>query len=98
MATSISSSPALYARIIQVLDTGDEASRKSLKEELLKILEKENSEQNDETGAKVIDRNDGLRVDKAKVDSSKETGSESITSILHVVICTSCRGGKEQAE
>ncbi|MCL7045906.1 hypothetical protein MKW94_001881 [Papaver nudicaule] len=68
--------PELYARIIQVLDTGDEASRKTLKEELMEILEKENSKQNDETEAKVMDRNDGLRVDKAKVDSSKETEEE----------------------
>ncbi|MCL7050233.1 hypothetical protein MKW94_000339, partial [Papaver nudicaule] len=66
----------LFARIIQVLDTGDEASRKSMKEELLKILEKENSKQNDETEAKMIDRNGGLAVDKAKVDSSKETEEE----------------------
>ncbi|MCL7032988.1 hypothetical protein MKW94_013012 [Papaver nudicaule] len=68
--------PELFARIIQVLDTGDEASRKSLKEELLKILDKENSKQNDESEAKVIDRNNGLSVDKAKVDSSKETEEE----------------------
>ncbi|KAI3913778.1 hypothetical protein MKW98_011839, partial [Papaver atlanticum] len=65
--------PALYAGIIQVLDTGDETSRESLKEELLKIVEEESSKQNVETKAKVIDENDGLRVDKDKVDSNRET-------------------------
>ncbi|RZC72764.1 hypothetical protein C5167_048244 [Papaver somniferum] len=43
---------------------GDEANRKSLKEELLKIVEKDNGKQNVETKAKVIDENDGLIVDK----------------------------------
>ncbi|RZC72762.1 hypothetical protein C5167_048242 [Papaver somniferum] len=51
----------LYARIIQVLDTGDETSRKSLKDELLKIIEKESSKQNGETKAKVISENGCLR-------------------------------------
>ncbi|KAI3913690.1 hypothetical protein MKW98_011751 [Papaver atlanticum] len=50
-----------------------------MKEELLKISEEAKSQQNVETKAeKVIDENDGLRVDfKDKVDRSKETVCES---------------------
>ncbi|KAI3889228.1 hypothetical protein MKX03_006460 [Papaver bracteatum] len=69
----ISSFPSLYAHIIQVLDTRDETIRKSLKEELLKIIEEKSSKQNGETKVKVIDENGGLRVDEDKVDSSKDT-------------------------
>ncbi|KAI3941109.1 hypothetical protein MKW92_011293 [Papaver armeniacum] len=40
---------------------------------MLLVSEEDKSKQNVETKAKVIDENDGLKVDKDKVDRSKET-------------------------
>ncbi|KAL5703420.1 hypothetical protein ACHQM5_028513 [Ranunculus cassubicifolius] len=87
MATSISSSPALYARIIQVLDSGDMDSRKSLKDELLKIVEKQNSNQNDEIKSQAIQVKDN-----ARDDSSEDTAKLSTFANLTLISCEICRG------
>ncbi|KAI3879371.1 hypothetical protein MKX03_009346, partial [Papaver bracteatum] len=65
MSKSTSSSSAL--------DAEDEASRESLKGEIPKISLEENSKQNDGTEPEVIDKDNGLRVEEAKVGSTEQT-------------------------
>jgi pre-mRNA-processing factor SLU7 len=62
-----------YAYVIERYEARDEARRKYLKDQQLKKLEEKNNNQNDEAGVSDEDEEeDGLRVDEAKVDESKQ--------------------------
>ncbi|KAI3913779.1 hypothetical protein MKW98_011840, partial [Papaver atlanticum] len=55
-----------------MLNAGGASSRKPLQKELRKILLEDSGNQNNETKAKVIDEDDGLIVEEAKVDSTRQ--------------------------
>ncbi|KAF4354158.1 hypothetical protein F8388_004170 [Cannabis sativa] len=61
-----------YARVIEKYEARDEARRKYLKEQQLKKLEEKNNKSDEEGASSDDEFEDGLKVDEAKIDESKQ--------------------------